>query len=75
MKLDRTILYVCVWLCVCVRACVCMCGCVCVCVCVWACVCVYMYVIGTDSEDKILRFMNTLIIIVIVSLAVFRLPR
>ena len=59
--------------CVCVRVCACV-G-VGVCVCVWACVCVYMYVLGTVSEDKILRFMNTLIIIVIVSLAVFRLPR
>ena len=62
----------------CVKFCIvsmvnCAGACVCVCVCVR--VCMYMYVLGIVSVDKVLHSMNTLIIIIIVSLAVFRLPR
>ena len=49
----------------CARASVCVCvrGCVCVHVCV--CVCVHVCALRIVSMDKILRFINTLIIIVI----------
>ena len=48
---------VCACACVCVCVCVCACACACACVCVCVCVCV--------SRDKILRFKNTSMIIII----------
>ena len=51
--------------CVCVRArvCVCECGvCVCVCVCVRARACALARALRIVYRDKILRFINTLII-------------
>ena len=50
------------------NVCVCGCLCMCVCVCARACVCarVYTYALRIVSRDKILRFKNTLIIIIII---------
>ena len=53
----------------------CVCAHMHVLVCVHARVCVYMYVLGIVPVDKIFPFTNTLIIISIASLAVFRLLR
>ena len=69
---------VCVCVCVCVRACGCLCVCVCVCACVCLCVCVCvhahvcmcscmcvcLYALRIASKDKILHFINTLVIII-----------
>ena len=52
----------CVCVCVCVRACVRACVCVCVCVCVSARA--RVYALRIVSRDKILRFKNTLILVV-----------
>ena len=53
--------------CACVCACVCVCVCVCVhtCVrvCVCACVCMHMFSIFLVSTDKILHFINPIIIL------------
>ena len=49
---------VCVWMPVCVRACVCAC----ISACVRVCVCVCVYALRIVSVDKILCFINTLII-------------
>ena len=61
-------------MCVCVRGCLCVCVCarvcVCVCVCVHAhvcmcsCMCVCLYALRIASKDKILHFINTLVIII-----------
>ena len=42
-----------------------VCVCVCVCVCVSVCVSVHVYALRIVSRDKILRFKNTFIIIII----------
>ena len=71
-------MYVCVYVracgvCACVRArvcqcvCVCVCHCVCVCVCAGARACVCVCDLRIVSMDTIMRFTNTLIIIVITS--------
>ena len=52
--------YTCVCVCVCIRVCVCVCVCVCVYVCV--CVCVCIYALRLVSLEKIMRWINTLII-------------
>ena len=61
----RACVRVCVCVCECVRVWVCACVCVCACVraCVRACVCVSARVVSTD---KILRFTNALIIVIII---------
>ena len=43
--------------------CVCECVCVCVCVCACVCVCVRALALGIVATDKILRFINTCIMI------------
>ena len=47
------------------RGCLCVCMCVCVCVCVYECVCVRAYALRIVSTNKILLFLNTLIITII----------
>ena len=53
------------------NACVCGCLCVCVCVCVHACV--HACVLRIVSRDKILRFKNTFIIVIIITVCAYSL--
>ena len=57
-----------VCVCVCEHACMCVCVCAHVCVCVYACVCGCM--LRIVSTGKILRFTNTLIIIMLLIMPV-----